>query len=571
MQKYVKALSTEPKSGPEGEFPDSSELAALRAWYAGLSSREAVAQYLCERKLSGQSSRGLLGQLRRRLAMFARQRNREDLAAVFEQAQSERAEHARAATTAIEQLRGMPMPTPKITDDISLWLSERSVRALNARDIKTLADLTVRVPRRRRWWSAVPGLGVTGAKQIEAFFAEHPHLVERARALVVRDAQQELVPWEQLVVPDEVDGSRGSFRAPPGTCTLNSTNDYEAVQAWLSLHESAATQRAYRKEAERLILWAIVERSKALSSLNTEDAIAYRAFLRHPTPARRWIGPSQARTSPDWKPFVDGLAPRSVAYALAVIGAMYRWLIEQRYVLANPFSGIKVKGASHAAPMDTGRVFTEGEWSVIRAVSDSLECLHGWQVPAAQRLRFVLDFAYATGLRVSELVGATLGQIETDAHGDHWLKLIGKGNKAGKVALPPLAKSALDHSLMQRGLPITPAHWKPKTPLIADLGDPDSKSGITSARVWALMKRFFLTVATVIEKESPTTAEKLRRASPHWMRHTHATHALARGAELTTVRDNLRHSSVATTSIYLHTDEVKRARQMGNAFAARQQ
>lgn len=139
------------------------------------------------------------------------------------------------------------------------------------------------------------------------------------------------------------------------------------------------------------------------------------------------------------------------------------------------------------------------------------------------------------------------------------------------MALPPLAKSALDHSLMQRGLPITPAHWKPKTPLIADLGDPDSKSGITSARVWALMKRFFLTVATVIEKESPATAEKLRRASPHWMRHTHATHALARGAELTTVRDNLRHSSVATTSIYLHTDKVKRARQMGDAFAARQQ
>jgi site-specific recombinase XerD len=569
MQKYVKALPTESKSGPDDDFPDSAELAALRAWHEGLSSREAVIQYLGERKLSGQSSRGLLGQIRRRLALFARRRNREDLATVFEQPESERALQARAATTAIEQLRGMPLPTPQITDDISLWLSERSVRTLNAHGIKTLADLTVRVPRRRRWWAAVPGLGVSGAKQIEAFFAEHPHLVERARALVVRNVQQELAPWEQLVVPEEVDGSRGSFRTPPGTCTLNSTNDYEAVQAWLSLHESAATQRAYRKEAERLILWAIVERSKALSSLNTEDAIAYRAFLRHPTPARHWIGPSQARTSPDWKPFVGGLAPRSVAYALAVIGAMYRWLIEQRYVLANPFSGVKVKGASHAAPMSAGRVFTEGEWSIIRAVADSLEWSHGWQIPAAQRLRFVLDFAYATGLRVSELVGANLGQIETDAHGDHWLKLVGKGNKAGKVALPPLAKSALDHSLMQRGLPITPAHWKPKTPLIADLGDSHSNSGITAARVWALMKRFFLTVATVIEKESPVTAEKLRRASPHWMRHTHATHALARGAELTTVRDNLRHASVATTSIYLHTDEVKRARQMGDAFAVR--
>ncbi len=569
MQKYVKALSTESQSGPDDEFPDSAELAALRAWHEGLSSREAVTQYLGERKLSGQSSRGLLGQIRRRLALFARQRNREDLATVFEQPESERALQVRAATTAIEQLRGMPLPAPQITDDISLWLSERSVRALNAHGIKTLADLTVRVPRRRRWWAAVPGLGVSGAKQIEAFFAAHPRLVERARALVVRNVQ-ELAPWEQLVVPEEVDGSRGSFRAPPGTCTLNSTNDYEAVQAWLSLHESPATQRAYRKEAERLILWAIVERSKALSSLNTEDAIAYRSFLRRPTPAKRWIGPSQARTSPEWKPFVGGLAPRSVAYALAVIGAMYRWLIEQRYVLANPFSGVKVKGASHAAPVDTGRVFSEGEWAIIRAVADSLEWSHGWQVPAAQRLRFVLDFAYATGLRVSELVGANLGQIETDAHGDPWLELVGKGNKAAKVALPPLAKSALDHSLMQRGLPITPAHWKPKTPLIADLGDPHSNSGITAARVWTLMKRFFLTVATVIEKESPVTAEKLRRASPHWMRHTHATHALARGAELTTVRDNLRHSSVATTSIYLHTDEVKRARQMGDAFAARQ-
>lgn len=83
------------------------------------------------------------------------------------------------------------------------------------------------------------------------------------------------------------------------------------------------------------------------------------------------------------------------------------------------------------------------------------------------------------------------------------------------------------------------------------------------------MRRFFTKVAEVIETDSPATAEKLLRASPHWMRHTHATHALARGAELTTLRDNLRHASVSTTSIYLHGDEVKRARQMGDAFAAR--
>jgi integrase len=235
-------------------------------------------------------------------------------------------------------------------------------------------------------------------------------------------------------------------------------------------------------------------------------------------------------------------------------------------LVANPFAGIKVRGGARSSPMDEGRVFSEGEWAIIRAVANGLEWSYGWKLPAAQRLRFVLDFAYATGLRSSEFVGATLGQIETDVHGDHWLKLVGKGSKAGKVALPPLAKVALDHYLMQRGVPTTPAMWKPSTPLIADLQNGGGSSRITSSRLWDVTNRFFKTTADAIEAESPKTAEKLRRASPHWMRHTHATHALARGAELTTVRDNLRHASVSTTSVYLHTDQVKRARQMRDAF-----
>ena len=83
------------------------------------------------------------------------------------------------------------------------------------------------------------------------------------------------------------------------------------------------------------------------------------------------------------------------------------------------------------------------------------------------------------------------------------------------------------------------------------------------------MKRFFETAATVVENGSPALAEKLRRATPHWMRHTHATHALEGGADLTTVRDNLRHSSVATTSMYLHADDARRARQIRGVFDQR--
>ncbi|OXJ06538.1 hypothetical protein CFB39_39060 [Burkholderia sp. AU6039] len=83
------------------------------------------------------------------------------------------------------------------------------------------------------------------------------------------------------------------------------------------------------------------------------------------------------------------------------------------------------------------------------------------------------------------------------------------------------------------------------------------------------MRRFFLTVAEEIQDEHPVLAEKLRRASPHWMRHSHASHALARGAELTAVRDNLRHASIATTSMYLRSDDLKRSHQFAEAFGSR--
>ncbi|WP_455777014.1 tyrosine-type recombinase/integrase, partial [Burkholderia stabilis] len=380
-----------------------------------------------------------------------------------------------------------------------------------------------------------------------------------------------IVPWEQLKLPHEVDGSAGTFRAPRATSTLDADNDYAAVHAWLSLHESAATRRAYRKEAERLILWAIVERGRALSSLTTEDAVAYRAFLRRPTPHERWVGPVRPRGAPDWRPFSGGLSARSAAYTLSVLGALFRWLIEQRYLLANPFAGVKVRDTRGANVLDTSHAFTEGEWLLVRTIADGLEfrkdASSGWTPAAAQRLRFILDFGYATGLRASELVGATLGDIETDAHGDAWLKVIGKGCKAARVAMPPLARTALDRHLVARRLPVTPARWRPDTPLIPSLAE-DGTAAITSVRLWKVMQRFFAQTADVVDADNPALAQKLRQASPHWMRHTHATHALARGAELTTVRDNLRHASISTTSIYLHGDDVKRARQMSSAFAA---
>lgn len=523
-----------------------------------------MTRYLGEDRAAGKSSLGVIGGIHRDIAAFGRSRHRDDLAKPFTGPARKGPAAARAMAAALEQLRSATVPVPLIGDGVDLWLEPRVAAVLRRAGIKTLADLTLRVPRRRRWWVDIDGLGVTGARRIEAFFAAHADLTDRARALLVTQAPTGVVPWEKLVVPHEVDGTMGLHRAPRASCVLRANNDYEAVQAWLSLHEAPATQRAYRKEAERLILWAIVERGVALSSLATEDAVAYRAFLRQPAPRGSWVGPVAPRTFAEWRPFAGGLSARSRSYSLSVLSSMFRWLIEQRYVLANPFAGIKVRGVRQAT-LDKTRSFSEGEWKLVRTVAEGLEWSYGWEPSAAQRLRFLIDFSYSTGLRAGELVHATLGSIEVDAHGDTWLHVVGKGSKAGKVVLPGLARGVLDRHLAQRGLPVTPAKWNPATPLLGSL---DGEAGITSKRLWAIVKRFFAATADILADTNPALAEKLRRATPHWMRHTHATHALQRGAELTTVRDNLRHASLSTTSMYLHSDDLRRAKQIGGAFEA---
>jgi site-specific recombinase XerD len=134
---------------------------------------------------------------------------------------------------------------------------------------------------------------------------------------------------------------------------------------------------------------------------------------------------------------------------------MFRWLIEKRYVLANPFTDLKVREAQRFGELDVSRASTTGDWELVRTIADGLEWSYGRAMPAAQRLRFLLDFGYATGLRAAELVGVTLGEIQSGAHGERWLHLTGKGTKGGKVALPPLARFVLDQYLIHRRLPVS--------------------------------------------------------------------------------------------------------------------
>ncbi|MEX3764634.1 phage integrase family protein [Paraburkholderia phenoliruptrix] len=553
-------------------LPDLASLAALRAWQEGLTAREAVTHYLDHARADGQSSRGLIARIRRQLVACATARQRDELIPLFTHPAADRTRHAAQVVAALDALRATPIPVPQPTDPVSRWLPPRTARALAAARIDSLAELLVHRAHRKRWWQNIAGLGRQGAQSIEAFLAAHPEWLQRAATLIPHEAaDSRLVPlWSLDSLPATLDGSQGRFRAPHDTCGLAAANDYQAIEAWLALHESEHTARAYRREAERLLLWAIVERRTPLSSLTTDDAIAYRAFLRHPTPAARWTGPPCPRAMPAWRPFAGCLTTRSAAYALAVLRALFGWLVSQHYVVLNPFAGVTVRGGATRAPFDTGRALTGREWKIVRTAADPLERT-GWSTPAAERLRFVLDFGYATGLRAQELVAATLGDITADARGVLWLEVTGKGAKSGRVALPPLARDALRRTLKARGLPVMRTRWQPATPLVAGLNvvHRAARPGgahISAARLRQVLGEFFREAAERVNPRHPALAEKLRHASPHWLRHTHATHALDAGVELIVVRDNLRHASVATTSTYLHGEEVKRAHQIAAAF-----
>lgn len=555
------------RTAPPGQaFPDAAELAALRGWYAGLAARKSVEHFIPQKRVDGQSSRALITRIRHELIAYARLRHRPDLAELLAHPAVERLQRAKAVLAAIETLRLAPEPSPALTDDVSLWLPGRAAQALKSAGMTTLADVAPKALRRRRWWAEVPRLGVSSARELERVLEALPAIQTHSPRLLPTPLRSPVVPWERFAPPQTLDGTFGELRAPQAGCTLAARNDLQAVNAWLSLHETPTTARAYRKEAERLVLWATIERGKALSSLKQEDCVAYRAFLRAPHPASRWVGEARPRTSPDWRPFQGGLSARSAGYALTVVNALFRWLVEQRYLLANPFAGLKVKGAAVAADVDPSRALTLHEWALVRIEADRTDLALNWSTESAQRLRFILDFWLATGLRPSELVTATLGNIERKPGSDSWLHVRGKGDKPAKVALPPMAITALERYLVQRKLPVSPHLWRPETALVPKLVD--DGGGLTTARLWALLKRFFLAASEQLHEVNPALADKLRRMTPHWLRHTHATIGLASGVDLKVMRDNLRHANISTTSGYLNPDDAQRSSQLDRAFTA---
>ena len=145
------------------------------------------------------------------------------------------------------------------------------------------------------------------------------------------------------------------------------------------------------------------------------------------------------------------------------------------------------------------------------------------------------------------------------------LMVLGKRNKWREVPLPDAAVAALQAYLADRGLGTDLLANPPDTPLIAQLGQ---DAPLSAGRLYEVLVQGFERCAADWASRDRRAAETIREASTHWLRHTHGSHAAARGVPQEVLQANLGHESLATTSIYIRAEKGRRHRAVQAAFAA---
>ena len=177
---------------------------------------------------------------------------------------------------------------PASGDPLDTWINPRVAARLAAFEIRTPAELVAAINCvGLTWCRRVPRVGRIAADRLVKWLQtnelsirariEPGALIPRAQLIeAVRTARPVLavVPMEKLALPATLDGHDGSNRAPDA-CQIVAVNDLAAIEAWLAARATGSlhSERAYRKEPERLLLWAVFARKRAMSSLNVDDAI----------------------------------------------------------------------------------------------------------------------------------------------------------------------------------------------------------------------------------------------------------------------------------------------------------
>lgn len=369
-----------------------------------------------------------------------------------------------------------------------------------------------------------------------------------------------LVSIEHLAVPPALSGVDGRNRSP-GHRQIDANDDRSAVLAWLARYaDSPATLTSYRKEAERLLLWCVAQRGRALSDLTHEDLLLFQHFLADPQPADRWVmapGLKPSRSSPAWRPFAGPLSASSQRQAMSILNGLFNWLVEAGYLAGNPLA-LRRRAKAAAKPRQIGRFLPEAHWAAVRAAIEAMPCSDQRSTAHAARARWLFSLLYLGGLRVTELCTATMGAFHNlvGADGKHrwWLQVTGKGNKTRLVPVTDELLQELKTYRRANGLSPLPFAGDPLPALLPLIGPP---TFMVRTAVYEVVKGVVRAAAQRVRDLGPehhAAAAHIEAASPHWMRHTAGSH-LSNRADLKVVRDNLGHENLATTSRYLHSED----------------
>ncbi|MFZ6813417.1 tyrosine-type recombinase/integrase [Undibacterium sp. Rencai35W] len=365
-------------------------------------------------------------------------------------------------------------------------------------------------------------------------------------------------PLENVALSLDLDGSLGSNRASGNHPQIAANNDIDAIKAWLArFHDTKTTFDNYRKEAERLLLWSTLQLGKALSSLTHEDLLMYQIFLENPQPAVRWImrdGRKFARAHPEWRPFAGPLSPASRRQAFIILNTLFSWLVNAGYLAGNPLSLSRQR--SKKSKHRVTRFLEDRLWSEVKLTIEQMPKDTDRHREHYFRLRWLFSLMYLCGLRISEIVENSMGSFlrrrGKDGDDQWWLEVLGKGDVLRIVPATSELLVELARYRREKGLSAVPVPGE-NIPLLLPIGD--QRRHLTRGGLHAIIKKAFEQTAARLRtkgEDFEADAERIMAASAHWLRHTAAT-AMANGdVDLLFVRDNLGHSSISTTDIYLH-------------------
>jgi integrase/recombinase XerC len=264
---------------------------------------------------------------------------------------------------------------------------------------------------------------------------------------------------------------------------------------------SENTLAAYSSDLSQMIAFVHTERILSTEELDAEVL-------------RQWV----------WSHAEAGMAPASLRRKVSAVKKFTQWLVGQRYVTLDPGLRLRAPASARSLPRVVGKTQMADILSTLAARAEGND-------PVALRDHAIVELLYASGIRVSELVGLTLPMVDFSSN---TIRVVGKGDKERLVPFGKPAQYALERYLENaRGvLDVTG-----ETPRV-----------FLSSKGQPLGVRSVYQVVAAFLSELPGTGP----LGPHTLRHTAATHLLDGGADLRSVQELLGHASLGTTQIYTH-------------------